>query len=56
MAGRKLDQIVVVDIESTCWKGEPPSGQESEIVEIGVCLLSIETGERTGKESSWVSI
>ena len=50
MAGRKLDQIVVVDVESTCWKGEPPSGQESEIVEIGGCLLRIETGERSGKE------
>ena len=36
---RKIDQIVVVDIEATCWEGEPWLGQESEIIEIGACLL-----------------
>ncbi len=28
---RKLDQILVVDVEATCWEGQPPPGQESEI-------------------------
>lgn len=51
MAGRRLDRIVVVDIESTCWEGLPPAGQESEIIEIGACLLNPATGERTEKES-----
>ena len=51
MAGRRLDRIVVVDIESTCWEGPPPTGQESEIIEIGACLLNPVTGERTEKES-----
>lgn len=47
---RKLDQIVVVDIESTCWDGEPPPGQENEIIEIGVCLLEIAGAERTERD------
>lgn len=36
----KNDAIVIVDVESTCWGGNPPSGQRSEIIEIGVCLLA----------------
>jgi inhibitor of KinA sporulation pathway (predicted exonuclease) len=35
------DQIVVVDLEATCWEGEPPPGAVNEIIEVGVCLLSI---------------
>jgi inhibitor of KinA sporulation pathway (predicted exonuclease) len=47
---RQLDQIVVVDLESTCWEGDPPSGEESEIIEVGVCMLdtTLERGERDG--------
>ena len=51
MAGRRLDHIVVVDIESTCWEGRSPAGQESEIIEIGACLLNPASGERSDKES-----
>jgi len=29
MPRRHLDQVVVVDVEATCWEGEPPLGQES---------------------------
>lgn len=36
------DMIVVVDIEATCWSGEPPPGQINEIIEVGVCLLQVE--------------
>lgn len=46
-----LDKIVVVDIEATCWKGKPPAGQKKEIIEIGVCTLDLQTGERLAKES-----
>lgn len=46
-----LDQIVVVDLEATCWKGKPPAGQQREIIEIGVCTLDLETGERLARES-----
>lgn len=43
----KLDHIVVIDIEATCWRGEPPTGQQKEIIEVGVCLLNVDTGLRS---------
>jgi inhibitor of KinA sporulation pathway (predicted exonuclease) len=48
---RKLDQILVVDVEATCWSGSPPEGEESEIIEIGICTLDVVTGERLDKRS-----
>jgi inhibitor of KinA sporulation pathway (predicted exonuclease) len=42
----KLDQILVIDIEATCWEGDPPAGQQSEIIEIGLCPLDVATGQR----------
>jgi inhibitor of KinA sporulation pathway (predicted exonuclease) len=45
------DQIVVVDLEATCWKKTPPEGQQSEIIEIGVCLLDMQTLELSHSES-----
>jgi inhibitor of KinA sporulation pathway (predicted exonuclease) len=44
---RKLDKILVVDIEATCWQGDPPAGQINEIIEVGICLLDIKTYEIT---------
>lgn len=49
-----MDKVVVVDIEATCWKGHPPGGQKSEIIEIGVCLLDPKTGELSDKRSIMV--
>lgn len=49
--GKRLDKIIVVDVESTCWQSSPPAGQESEIIEIGVCLLDRESGQRQEKRS-----
>ena len=48
---KRLDRIVVVDLESSCWEGEPPPGQENEIIEIGVCTLDARTGERLERAS-----
>lgn len=48
---KKLDQIIVVDIEATCWSGSPPRGLENEIIEIGICTLDVASGERLEKES-----
>ncbi|HEY9852135.1 MAG TPA: 3'-5' exonuclease [Leptolyngbyaceae cyanobacterium] len=48
---KKLDRIIVIDIEATCWEHSPPPGQENEIIEIGICPLDISSGERLGKES-----
>jgi len=46
---RGVGIINVVDIESTCWKGDPPPGETSEIIEIGICELdsiTLEVGKR----------
>ncbi|MCU0498751.1 MAG: exonuclease domain-containing protein [Anaerolineae bacterium] len=49
------DQIVVVDIEATCWENNiRPLGQVSEIIEIGVCLLHTETFDISQKRSIFV--
>jgi inhibitor of KinA sporulation pathway (predicted exonuclease) len=48
---KQLDKIIVIDVESTCWEGEPPAGQSSEIIEIGVVALDISTLERGEKRS-----
>jgi inhibitor of KinA sporulation pathway (predicted exonuclease) len=43
---RQLDQIVVIDVEATCWESTPPTGQEPEIIEIGICALSAGNRQR----------
>ena len=45
-------QIVVVDLEATCWRNpaERPSGEQQEIIEIGVCLLDTD-GKRSAPAS-----
>lgn len=35
----------MVDLEATCWRKDPPPGQQNEIIEIGVCVLPLETLE-----------
>jgi len=47
----KQDKIVVVDVEATCWRGEPPPGQINEIIEVGVCLLDLTTRQPEMKRS-----
>src|SRR5690349_23148703 len=51
---RRLDQIVVIDVEATCWDGAPPEGQASEIIEIGVCLIDVASCERAGRWGTFV--
>jgi inhibitor of KinA sporulation pathway (predicted exonuclease) len=48
---KKLDHILVIDLEATCWDGSPPTGAVSEIIEIGICPLELSTGRRLGKRS-----
>ena len=51
MAGN-LDQLLVIDIEATCWQeGKSPPGQEPEIIEIGICVLDIPSGEPVETQS-----
>ncbi|GAB4545304.1 MAG: 3'-5' exonuclease [Pleurocapsa sp.] len=46
-----LDLINVVDIEATCWESKTPPGQESEIIEIGICTLEVSTGKSIDRDS-----
>jgi inhibitor of KinA sporulation pathway (predicted exonuclease) len=48
---RATEPILVVDVEATCWQGNPPPGEQNEIIEIGVCLLDPTTRERGEGES-----
>lgn len=41
----------VVDVEATCWPGNPPAGQINEIIEIGVCVVDTTTWQRVDKRS-----
>jgi inhibitor of KinA sporulation pathway (predicted exonuclease) len=50
MAG-KLDQIIVVDVEATCWEDRPPENTESEIIEIGLCVVDVRRRERIARAS-----
>ncbi|WP_299898569.1 3'-5' exonuclease [uncultured Aquimarina sp.] len=36
--------IIIIDLEATCWNGKIPPGQTNEIIEIGICLLDMQTG------------
>lgn len=51
MPKRMLDQVLIVDVEATCWDGPAPAGQTSEIIEIGLCLLETASGIRHSKRS-----
>jgi inhibitor of KinA sporulation pathway (predicted exonuclease) len=41
--------INVVDVEATCWEGQPPPGQVSEIIEIGLTVVDLEQRARLAK-------
>lgn len=48
----RREKVIVVDIEATCWKGGlAPQGMQSEIIEIGVCVLPLKTRKPTDKLS-----
>jgi len=50
----KFDIINVVDVEATCWdtpRGVPPEGMTSEIIEVGITQLNVNTFERSERES-----
>jgi inhibitor of KinA sporulation pathway (predicted exonuclease) len=40
------DLLNVVDVEATCWDGEPPDGQVNEIIEIGLTVVDLDAGTR----------
>jgi len=49
---KRLDHVIVIDIESTCWDGGmPPRGQTNDIIEVGICPLELSSGRRLEKRS-----
>ncbi len=41
--------INVVDVEATCWERQPPPGEVSEIIEIGLTVVDLTAGQRVGR-------
>jgi len=50
----RLDVILVVDLESTCWEKNPPAGEASDIIEIGLTTLDFNKLERIEKRGFMV--
>lgn len=46
-----MREILVIDLESTCWEGSPPEGEVPDITEIGVAVLDVRTLEIARSES-----
>ncbi|WP_412543182.1 3'-5' exonuclease [Longispora sp. K20-0274] len=38
--------VNVIDVEATCWTGQPPAGQVNQIIEIGLCVVDLTTRQR----------
>lgn len=47
----KLDLLLIVDVEATCWGTSPPKGEHQEIIEIGLCTFDIATWTPVEKRS-----
>lgn len=39
------DSILVVDLEATCWRGNPPEGMHNEIIEFGIAVVDFKSKE-----------
>ncbi|MFC8527204.1 exonuclease domain-containing protein [Nocardia sp. NPDC057227] len=44
-----MELLNVVDVEATCWPGEPPVGALSEIIEIGLTVVDLTARTRVAK-------
>jgi inhibitor of KinA sporulation pathway (predicted exonuclease) len=47
--GDGVGLLNIVDVEATCWEGSPPTGQSSEIIEIGVTVVDIVSRVRVSR-------
>ncbi|MCL2554453.1 MAG: exonuclease domain-containing protein [Actinomycetia bacterium] len=45
------DIVNVIDVEATCWDGQPPAGSVSEIIEIGLTPVDLASGRRLGRHA-----
>ncbi|MFF5727872.1 exonuclease domain-containing protein [[Kitasatospora] papulosa] len=39
----------VIDVEATCWDGQPPPGSVNEIIEIGLTVVDLSAGRRSSR-------
>lgn len=44
-----MNLVNVVDVEATCWAGQPPPGQVNEIIEIGLTVVDLDSATRVAK-------
>lgn len=51
---KRTDKVNVVDIESTCWEGDPPRGQQSEIIQVGIAVIDVAKAEIESRDSIFV--
>ena len=51
---KKLDRVLVIDVECTCWEDLPPRRQTSEIIEIGLCVVDVQMLRRIERRSLMV--
>jgi inhibitor of KinA sporulation pathway (predicted exonuclease) len=47
--GTPATLLNVVDVEATCWADAPPTGQVSEIIEVGLATVDLSSGQRVGR-------
>ncbi|MEV0750023.1 3'-5' exonuclease [Streptomyces sp. NPDC050273] len=47
--GPEPRRLNVIDIEATCWDGQPPPGAVSEIIEIGLTVVDLHARERLAR-------
>jgi inhibitor of KinA sporulation pathway (predicted exonuclease) len=51
---RNLNKILIVDVEATCWDGDPPNGQKSEIIEVGLVEMSLKDDPKIIKSHDFI--
>lgn len=54
MSALDSQRLVVVDLECTCWKGDPPPGMVPEIIEIGLCVFNAKKDQIERSEGFFV--
>ena len=53
MAQVRLDRMLVLDVEETCWDGGPPPGERTEIIQIGIAELLLDGIPGIGRMASF---
>ncbi|WP_340373949.1 3'-5' exonuclease [Streptomyces sp. SS7] len=49
-----LSLLNVIDVEATCWDGQPPPGAVNEIIEVGLTVVDLRAGRRLSRHGIMV--